>query len=349
VTFGPPMPTDFPVHITNIGFQYDPVAYAPLYWGNAFALINAFAAFETVHGNYLTPDEASSDPMAYGYTDAELAAAIADPANTRTDSKGNTYIMIPAKSLPLADLILSATPASLKPIVKPVVDLIAPVWKVLADLGYDWSGNPGIARPLSLLPFNPIQNWPAVGVKLVAAAAQGIQAFIKDVGGPTTTKEPSTPAPETDTTVSALAAKSAQAANTATVAAEQVSDAKTSTPKLTVVKDSDTSEQTSAHVTTTGVTATDAQKDTTSTPDDPSAAEPEKTTKPTDSTTQDNTKTSDSTADEHKKADGEKSDGNDRKSDTAGDKKNAGNDKKHKKADATADKKDTVNDKKAAA
>jgi len=349
VTFGPPMPTDFPVHITNIGFQYDPVTYAPLYWGNAFALINAFAAFETVHGNYLTPDEASSDPMAYGYTDAELAAAIADPANTRTDSKGNTYIMIPAKSLPLADLILSATPASLKPIVKPVVDLVAPVWKVLADLGYDWSGDPGIARPLSLLPFNPIQNWPAVGVKLVAAAAQGIQAFIKDVGGPTTTKAPSAPAPETDTTVSTLAAKSAQVAKTVTVATEQVSDAKTLTPKLTVVKHSDTSEQNSADVTTTDVTATDGQKDTTSIPDDPSAAEPEKTTKPTDTTAQDDTKTSGSTADEHKKADGTKSGGNDKKADSAGDKKKPVNDKKHKKADAAADKADTVNDKKAAA
>jgi PE-PPE domain len=354
VTFGPPMPTDFPVHITNIGFQYDPVVYAPRYWGNAFALLNAFAAFATVHGNYLTPNEASSDPMAYGYTDEELAEAIADPANTRTDSNGNTYIMIPAKSLPLANLIVSATPAPLKPIVKPVVDLVAPVWKVLADLGYDWSGDPGVARPLSLLPFNPIQNWPAVGVKLVAAAAQGVQAFIKDLGGPTTTKTPSTPAQEADTTESTSAAKSAHAAKTATVATEQDSDAKTSTPKLTVVKDSDTSEQNAvqekpgaAEPSTDGTT--DGQKDTASTADDPSAAEPDETTKPTKTTSRDDTKTSGSAVDEHKKADGKKSDDNDKKADTAGGKKKPVNDKKDRKADAAADKKDTVNHKKAAA
>ena len=79
--------------------------------------------------------------------------------------------------------------------------------KVVIDLGYDWSGDPGVPRTLSPLPFNPNQNWPAVGEKLVAATVQGIQAFIGDIGGLTTTIAPSTPAPLSDTTtVSTLAA-----------------------------------------------------------------------------------------------------------------------------------------------
>ena len=52
---------------TRIGFQYDPVVYAPLYWGNPFTLLNALAAFETVHGYYLTPNDDPTDPIAYGY------------------------------------------------------------------------------------------------------------------------------------------------------------------------------------------------------------------------------------------------------------------------------------------
>jgi hypothetical protein len=58
VTFGPPMPTNTGIPITSIGFQYDPVMYAPRYWGNAFSMLNAqcsmlnaLAAFETVHGS----------------------------------------------------------------------------------------------------------------------------------------------------------------------------------------------------------------------------------------------------------------------------------------------------------
>ena len=90
--------------------------------------------------------------------------------------------MIPAKSLPLTDLVMSLVPSGLKPIVKPFVDLVTPVLKVIADLGYDWSGDPSEVRPLSILPFNPFQNWLAVAANLVVAAVQGVQAFIGDLG-----------------------------------------------------------------------------------------------------------------------------------------------------------------------
>jgi len=290
VTFGPPMPTNTGIPITSIGFQYDPVMYAPKYWGNPFAMLNALAAFETVHGFYLTPNgNGPTDPIAYGYTTSQLADQLnrtLHPENFRVDSNGNVYVMIPAKSLPIADFVMSVVPGALKPVVKPVVDLVSPVYKVLADLGYDWSGNPGVPSTLSILPFNPIQNWPAVGVNLVAATIQGVQAFISDLGGVTSLITPAT-TPATTTTVSTLAAKSAPAAKTSTptltvvkdtteqktatpattpattttlstLAAKSALAAKTSTPKLTVVKEA--TEQKTA-------TSTEVTKDTTSTPD----------------------------------------------------------------------------------
>jgi PE-PPE domain len=215
VTFGPATPVNTGIPMTGIGFQYDPVMYAPLYWGNPFAMLNALAAFQTVHGFYLTPNgNGPTDPIAYGYTEAELATILAGPCpgpNCRVDSYGNKYYMIPAKSLPLTDFVTSMLPGPLQAFAKPVVDLVSPVLKVLIDLGYDWSGDPGQTRFLSPLPFNPVQNWPAVGANLVAATAQGIQAFFGDLGGLTgvspTTIVPAAPAPApTTTTVSTLAA-----------------------------------------------------------------------------------------------------------------------------------------------
>ncbi|PRC62915.1 PE-PPE domain-containing protein, partial [Mycobacterium sp. ITM-2017-0098] len=66
-----------------------------------FAILNMIAAFDTVHGYYLTPNENSESPMAYGYTDETLAPQLncgLNPGNCRYDSFGNTYIMIPATS-----------------------------------------------------------------------------------------------------------------------------------------------------------------------------------------------------------------------------------------------------------
>ena len=37
---------------------------------------------------------------------------------------------------------MSLVPSALQPIVKPFVDLVSPVLKVIVDLGYDWSGDP---------------------------------------------------------------------------------------------------------------------------------------------------------------------------------------------------------------
>ncbi|MDA4109413.1 PE-PPE domain-containing protein [Mycolicibacterium holsaticum] len=200
ITFGPSMPTNLGIPITSVGFEYDPVMYAPLYWLNPFAMLNALAAFELVHGYYLSPTGSSPDSsIAYGYTEEELAQILQGPCpgpNCRVDAEGNRYFMIPAKSLPLTDLVMQIVPGPLRPFVRPVVDLVTPVLKVLVDLGYNWSGDPGQTRWLSPLPFNPFQNWFAVGQDLVEAVGEGIQnAF----GGGTTTLI----APPADTTLAA--------------------------------------------------------------------------------------------------------------------------------------------------
>jgi hypothetical protein len=354
---GPPMITDFPAHITNIGFEYDPVVYAPLYWGNPLSLLNALAAFELVHGNYLTPNSASGEPMAYGYTDAELAEQLDEtqhPENFRHDSEGNTYVMIPAKSLPIVDLVMSIVPGPLQPVVKPLADLVSPVLKVLIDLGYDWSGDPGQKRVLSLLPFNPLTNWATVGVKLAVATAQGIQAFIGDLGG-LSPLAPSTPAPlTTKNDVSTLALRSAAAATESTVT-EQDSDAKTlelptlKLPKLKLVKNSDTDEQNAAEVKQgASDTPTEIKKDETSTPSHPPATKPDETTTPDKTTKADQTASSGATVG-HKKdevhRDGKKA--GDKKADDTGKKdtakKTSDNDKK-----SDTDKKDAHSAKAAA-
>jgi hypothetical protein len=349
ITFGPAMPTDTGIPIKSIGFEYDPVMYAPLYWGNPFAMLNALAAFQTVHGNYLTPNEnGPMDPIAYGYTEKEITDILAGTCpgpNCRVDSHGNEYWMIPAKGLPIVSLITGALPAALQPVVKPVADLVSPVLKVLIDLGYDWSGDPGVPRFLSPLPFNPIQNWPAVGVKLVLAAIQGVQAFIGDLGALTTTIAPSTPAPLTTTTVSPLALRSAPAQTTETLAVDQASDpdATTSTPRLKVVKDSDTTVQQVAVENDTTAASTEETPVTKPEPtsDDKKVDETKVDETKTDETKTDETKTDETKVDETK-ADDKKVD------ETKTDETKVDTEKKADEKKADADKKDADTGKAAA-
>src|SRR4029078_11437644 len=132
----------------------------------------------------------------------------------------------------------------------------------------------------SPLPFKLIQNWPAVGVNLITATIQGIQAFIGDLGGLTSTLTPAVQAPVSNTPVSTLAAARTSVADpTDTTDATDTTDNKKSTAELTLVKDADTSVQ-----------QTTVEKDTT-----PAATEETSATKP------------DSTVDE-KKADDKKAD-----------------------------------------
>jgi hypothetical protein len=183
ISFGPQLPTNIGIKSTNYSFEYDPVGDAPQYWGNPLAMLNALAAFEYVHGYYLVPN--SNDPtgaLPYGYTPETLATAI-DNADKRTYQDA-TFVLIPHQgTLPLMQPFMDiAAQTGTTALVKPVVDLFSPVTKVLINLGYDRTVNPGIPQILSILPFNPFQNWIGVGFDLLNATGEGIQAFLNDVG-----------------------------------------------------------------------------------------------------------------------------------------------------------------------
>lgn len=205
ITFPPAMKPDTGVNYISYAFHYDPVADAPRYWGNPFAMINAIAALETVHGYYLSPNgNGPDDTLPYGYTDETLAPHLVCDGNPncRTDDYGNQYIVIPATSLPIADLVYSLTPAALRPVVKPFIELVAPAWRVLAELGYDYSGDPSVSTPLSILPFNPFTFNPVkFAIDMVGAIVQGV---VNATGGGTSLS-PLNP-PETTSTTTGLEA-----------------------------------------------------------------------------------------------------------------------------------------------
>ncbi|MBI3690484.1 MAG: PE-PPE domain-containing protein, partial [Mycolicibacterium aromaticivorans] len=160
-TFGQPAPTDTTVlpavNTTDIAFQYDGVADFPANPLNLLADLNALAGFWYVHGTYLAPK--GNDPstaLPYGYTIPELEAAMncsQSPKNCQTYND-TLYITIPAKTLPIMQPLLDIGAATgTTAIIKPFVDLISPVTRVLIETGYDRSnyGQPtpftGVAVP----------------------------------------------------------------------------------------------------------------------------------------------------------------------------------------------------------
>jgi hypothetical protein len=291
ITFGPQLPTNIGIKSTNYSFEYDPVGDAPLYWGNPFAMLNALAAFQYVHGNYLVPN--SNDPtgeLPYGYTPETLATAIQNaPHRTYQDA---TFVLIPQQgTLPIMQPFIDiASATGTTALVKPIVDLLSPLTKVLIDLGYDRTANPGIPQTLSILPFNPFQNWVAVGLNLIAATGQGIQAFLGDLGVSPTTIAPATPAP---TTVSTLAMRSAPADSSNTLMAADTNNKKSATVTDVVQKGDETvvakTGAETAEKTGTSSTPTTARETKPSETADPPATKPEDTTKP-DETKKDDTK-----------------------------------------------------------
>jgi PE-PPE domain len=218
VTFGPQLPTNIGITSTNYSFEYDPVGDAPLYWGNPLTMLNALAAFQYVHGEYLVPNSnAPRDTLPYGYTPMTLATAIQNaPKRTFQDA---TFVLIPQQgTLPIMQPFVDIAAATgLSWLVQPIVDLISPTLKVLIDLGYDRTANPGIPRTLSILPFNPFLNPIQLAVDLVGAVIRGIVDALTPGPPPVASVAPApfaslAPAPDSTTTdVSPLAARLATA------------------------------------------------------------------------------------------------------------------------------------------
>lgn len=194
VTTGVPTPTDTGIKFTSIIMEYDGVGNAPKYWGNPLAVANAIAGFVYLHGTTLSPDMYSpKEPCDiancrvpdYYPTVEEYTAAVRDPANAKTDQFGNTYITVPTATLPIVMPFLDlASRTHTTAFVKPLVDLVSPVLRVLIDLGYDPNEDPGVYAPLSILPFSLNTNPITVLDDLAKAVVQGIHDAINSPTSP---------------------------------------------------------------------------------------------------------------------------------------------------------------------
>lgn len=179
VSFGPQLPTKG-ITSTNYSFEYDPVGDAPRYWGNPLAVANALFGFVYVHGYYLDPNSnGPDDALPYGYDDKSLADAIA--AAPKREHGDATFVLIPQRgTLPIfMPLIEIGNETGTSAFIEPIVRLLQPVTKLLINLGYDRNADPGVARNLSILPFNPLTFNPVrFSIDFANAIAQGIHDAI---------------------------------------------------------------------------------------------------------------------------------------------------------------------------
>ena len=109
------------------------------------------------------------------------------PEELPYDASGNTYILIPTKTLPIVQPFLDAASATgTTALVKPVVDLISPTLRVLIDLAMTALPTPAPIPTLSPLPFNPATFNP---VQLATEAGEcrsgGILSLTDDLSAPT--------------------------------------------------------------------------------------------------------------------------------------------------------------------
>ena len=182
-TFGLPTPTNTEMSTVDIAFEYDGVADFPLYPINLLAVLNATAGFWYTHGSYLAPDGRNPDQLPNGLTPAELAEAIADPANRqRTAGSDTTYVLIPTPNLPLLQPLREfGAFTGTEFLTDPLIALIQPALRVLIETGYDRSLPYGQPAPFRLIPrVNPI----TLTVDLVNAIGQGIQDAAGGTGAP---------------------------------------------------------------------------------------------------------------------------------------------------------------------
>lgn len=200
VTFGPGTPTNTSttVNTTDVAFQYDGVADFPRYPLNPLATANAIAGFWYVHGKYLAPkaDDAPTDTP-IGYTPDEVRAAVAAAtenctAATYCQVSGDTrYVTLPAKILPIMLPLLDLGSATgTTALVRPVVDLVSPVTRVLIETGYtrDDYGRP---TPFGLVPtVDPLK----LAGDLAGAAVTGVTAAATGTGDASRYLAPKTPA-----------------------------------------------------------------------------------------------------------------------------------------------------------
>ncbi|MHA3019780.1 PE-PPE domain-containing protein [Mycobacterium sp. BMJ-28] len=151
VKFDGTTPTDTPYKTLDVSWEYDPISDFPNYPLNLVADLNSLVAFFTQHSNYYPAD-------------LDGPRAVPDRQGPNSNI---TYVTLAARELPLL------VPLKMLGAPKQLLDLVRPVLKVLVDLGYDRSINPGVATPASLSP-TPGRLLALPG-QLLSAVGVGIQ------------------------------------------------------------------------------------------------------------------------------------------------------------------------------
>ncbi|MEZ0051440.1 hypothetical protein ABIA30_002438 [Mycobacterium sp. MAA66] len=154
---------------TYVVNEYDPYADFPAYF-NPLALANSLAGVWYAH-----PD------VYYNAIDPGTTPAI---TKVVTNSAGgtDTYIFVPNNDLPLlAPVRAGAAAIGLTPLVKPVLDAVEPLLRVMIDMAYTdrTNANPAALRPFSL--FTPLPRIISALQAIPGAINQGINNFVNDV------------------------------------------------------------------------------------------------------------------------------------------------------------------------
>lgn len=164
---GPAAPSAY--NSTFITNEYDPYADFPAYF-NPLALANSLLGVMYAH-----PDV---------YYDSYLPGTTPAITTTVTNSAGgqDTYVFIKNPDLPLlVPLRIGAGAIGLTPLVKPVLDAVEPLLRVLIDMGYTdrQNLNPATNTPFSL--FTPLPKIIEALDAIPGALQQGATNFITDV------------------------------------------------------------------------------------------------------------------------------------------------------------------------
>jgi len=206
VKFDGSTPTDTPYKTTDVSWEYDPISDFPNYPLNLLADLNALLGFGLLHSNYFP---------------ADMTGPRARPDYTDPDSN-ITYVTLAAPELPLL------VPFKMLGVPKQLLDLVRPALKLLVDLGYDRSINPGVPTPASLSPTP--QRLIALPFQLLNAVGVGIRHALN----PSWDKVPTVSDETADQTALAAATPTAlPQAKTNTRAAQSAAEvtAKTATRK----------------------------------------------------------------------------------------------------------------------
>ena len=213
VTAAVATPTDTGIATIDITFQYDAVADYPAYPSNFLSVLNTLAGGRIHSGSTTTLN---------GYTEAELAAAISDPANRQV--YGDTiYITIPAKSLPLVDLLRTfGAENGLSDLTTPIANLIEPTMRLLVELGYDRTSY-GRAQPFGPLPANNQLQFDALTTAATSAGLNAVISALKQ-GAPGPSADPVVGGRDTSRASRGTAKPRHQTASTTTASPPTVSD-----------------------------------------------------------------------------------------------------------------------------